>query len=149
MSDLSVNDFAIWVECDNSKTSECLYTKKNNLLIDINFRNDSGRDIYVPFEYLRKTGPAIKLMNFYGSDGFYLRPNLTSKELLSHLTVIHSGESVMFDWVILSSEIESFRKDNEKIKISAKLSVITNIYTKESDVGNKFSKGLTFPIIER
>ncbi|MEC9790033.1 hypothetical protein RCT11_00740 [Escherichia marmotae] len=95
----------VWVECGKAKTTECNYSKNTDLKMKIVVRNDSHNDISIPFKHLKTTGPAIKLTNLNGSDGFYLRPNLTDIKLISYLTKIPSGTSVMFDWVIFNSEI--------------------------------------------
>ncbi|AHE59065.1 hypothetical protein EAKF1_ch1169 [Escherichia albertii KF1] len=55
----------------------------------------------------------------------------------------------MFDWIIFSSEIERFRKDNNPLKINAKVSITTEVYTKKPDTMNEFIKEINIPIIEK
>ncbi|EPC0821355.1 hypothetical protein ACRV61_003757 [Escherichia albertii] len=143
------NKIDVLIECGKAKSAECNYNKNTDLKIKIVARNGSHSDISLPFKYLKETGPAIKLTNLNGSGGFYLRPNIADRKLISHLTKVHSGTSVMFDWIIFSSEIENFRKDNNPLKINAKVSITTEVYTKKPDAMNEFTKEINIPIIEK
>ncbi|HEB1065305.1 TPA: hypothetical protein ACN6ZO_002977 [Escherichia albertii] len=146
---IEYNKIDVLIECEKAKFAECNYNKNTDLKMKIVVRNGSHNDISLPFKYLKETGPAIKLTNLDGSGGFYLRPNIADRKLISHLTKVHSGTSVMFDWIIFSSEIERFRKDNNPLKINAKVSITTEVYTKKPDTMNEFIKEINIPIIEK
>ncbi|ENA2701210.1 hypothetical protein ABF088_001536 [Salmonella enterica] len=149
MNSVNMDDFSVWIECDTSHANKCFYTKSNDVWIKIFIQNNNINDISIPFEYLKKTGPSIKLTSVNKDDGFYLRQNLTDRELLNHLTVIHPREKVMFEWVIFSREIENLRENNKNIKLNIELSVITKVYMKNLNIGDDFIKKINFSIIEK
>lgn len=148
INNINMDNFSLWIECDATHASKCLYTKANDVWIEIFIQNNSINDIYIPLEYLKKTGPSIKLTSVDKDNGFYLRQNLTDRELLNHLTAIHPGEKIMFRWVIFSREIENLRENNENIKLNIELSIITKVYMKSLNTGDDFIKKINFSIIE-
>jgi len=53
------NFFTISVSCNDQK--ECVYNNQSAVPVVVNFRNIYCRGFYIPLEYIKKTGPGIKL----------------------------------------------------------------------------------------
>jgi hypothetical protein len=71
------NFFTINVSCSGQK--ECIY---NNRVIPVivRFQNLYSKGYYIPLEYIKKTGPSIKLTD-RGNKVMPLKPNLVSWDL--------------------------------------------------------------------
>lgn len=120
----------ISVSCKDNP--QCIYNKQRELFITIKITNNSEKNIELPLEFIKKTGPAISLKDNHSDLEAPLRTNLADRELMKSLTAIPAKQSVSFDWVIFDSELEQFSHKGS-IDVLAIITIYTNIYIK----GNK------------
>lgn len=131
------NFFTISVSCNDQK--ECLYKNQNEIPIVVNLKNIGPEGFYLPLEYIKKSGPSVKLVDRSTQRNMPLKPNLASWDLKKNLFYIPRESNVSFTWTILDSELAPFIKDGA-INIDAEFKVRTKIYNVEkNEIGDFIS----------
>ncbi|ATE73052.1 hypothetical protein [Lysobacter capsici] len=108
---------AIAAKCRGQET--CLFDGRD-LHVDIEITNRGAENLSFPLEFLRKSGPSIRLVDPRTQADTYLPTNPPNPALLEKLTAIAPGESVRFEWVIFADELRQF---GERPEVAAEISI--------------------------
>lgn len=119
---MDAKNISVAVECDGATT--CVY-KKDDVHFTISIRNIAGQDIAFPFEYIKKAGPIIKLVDSRTGQESYLKRNLADRELMKRLTSFLPSGHQSFEWVITPTELEQF--GHETVDVVAEVSISTSV----------------------
>ncbi len=103
---------------------KCIFEKKD-IYLDIIITNTQETEIGFPIDYLRKTGPIIKLVDTYTQASSYIKTNIADFELREKFTFIESGQSIDIEWVITREELEQF--GGSYVDVSAEITIMTTI----------------------
>lgn len=122
---------SITAKCEEN--DRCIYDGKDIFLL-INITNIHDVKIGFPLNFLRKTGPIVRLIDNHTKTDSYARTNLADFDLREKLTIIQPGESVSIKWIITSHELEQFsnykdgtRFDKPYVDVTAKITIKTDI----------------------
>ncbi|MCK7228019.1 hypothetical protein L8P27_09215 [Enterobacter asburiae] len=127
------NFFTISVRCSGQK--ECTYNNQSEIPVIVSFQNIYSKGYYIPLEYIKKTGPGIKLTDRGNKKSMPLKPNLVSWELKKKMTYIPEGGNVEFTWTLLDRDISPFINDGG-VNVDADFKIRTKIYdVNESEIG--------------
>lgn len=119
---MDAKSISVAVECDGAPT--CVY-KKDDVHFMVSIRNIADRDIAFPFEYVKKVGPIIKLVDSRTRQESYLKRNLADHELMKRPTNFLPSSHQSFEWVITSTELEQF--GHETVDVVAEISISTSV----------------------
>lgn len=103
------NFFTISVSCSGQK--ECIYKNQSEIPVIVSIQNIYSKGYYIPLEYIKKTGPSIKLTDRGNKSSMPLKPNLVSWDLKKKMTYIPEGGYIEFTWTLLDRDISSFIND--------------------------------------
>ncbi len=118
------------IKANCRQNTSCIF-KGEDMFIDIVITNDSKTAIGFPLDFLRKTGPTIRLVDNKTKKETYLKTNPADWGLRTKMTNIQPSKSVEVEWVIFASEIKRFGEDN--MDLTAEISFQTEVKVK-SDV---------------
>lgn len=100
--------FTINVKCNTQK--ECAYNNQDEIPVVVELSNISSNGFYIPWEYVKKTGPSIELVDPYSRKSIILKQNLVSWGLKRKMLYIPAGSYVSFSWDLLHRDIAPFVK---------------------------------------
>lgn len=129
------NIFTISVSCNGQKV--CTYNNESEIPVVVSFQNIDSKGFYIPLEYIKKTGPSVKLTDRDNKKSMPLKPNLASWDLKKKLVFIPEGKSVDFTWTLLDRDIAPFIKDGA-VNIDAYFKIRTKTYDSESNEIGEF-----------
>lgn len=136
------NFFTISVSCSGQK--ECIYKNQSEIPVIVSIQNIYSKGYYIPLEYIKKTGPSIKLTDRGNKSSMPLKPNLVSWDLKKKMTYIPEGGYIEFTWTLLDRDISSFINDG-KLNVYADFKIRTKIYDdKEMEIGDFISLSKLF-----
>lgn len=131
------NFFTISVSCSGQK--ECTYNNQSEIPVIVSFQNIYSKGYYIPLEYIKKTGPGIKLTDRGNKKSMPLKPNLVSWDLKKKMTYIPEGGNIEFTWTLLDRDISPFINDGS-LNVDADFKIRTKIYDdKEKEIGDFIS----------
>lgn len=131
------NFFTISVSCSGQK--ECTYNNQSEIPVIVSFQNIYSKGYYIPLEYIKKTGPSIKLTDRGNKKNMPLKPNLASWDLKEKMTYIPEGGNIEFTWALLGRDISPFIND-ESLNVNADFQIRTKIYDdEEKEIGDFIS----------
>jgi hypothetical protein len=122
--DTAMDNQQLTVKAKCRGNDQCLF-EKSNILLDISITNNQKVEIGFPLEYVRKTGPVIKLIDAETEAEAYLPTLLADWALKEKFTSIQPGKSVLMEWVITSGELQQF--GGRYVDLSAEITVFTKI----------------------
>ncbi|BCT19962.1 hypothetical protein OI909_14060 [Enterobacter asburiae] len=129
--------FTINVSCSGQK--ECTYNNQSEIPVTVRFQNLYSKGYYIPLEYIKKTGPSIKLTDRGNKKSMPLKPNLVSWGLKKKMTYIPEGGNIEFTWTLLDRDISQFINDGN-LNVDADFKIRTKIYDdKDSEIGDFIS----------
>lgn len=108
---------ALEAKCRGQET--CLFDGRD-LRVDIRITNHGSEALGFPLEFVRKSGPSIRLVDAKTQAEIQLPTNPPNPVLLEQLTTIEPGKSVDVEWVIFADELRHFGAQPE---VSAEISV--------------------------
>lgn len=101
----------------------CIY-RGQDLFLEIRITNNQKTEIGFPLVYLQKTGPIIKLVDTRTRVDTNIKTNLGDFTLREKFTKILPGQSILLEWVLMSSELEQF---GSKVDVSAEITVMAEV----------------------
>jgi hypothetical protein len=124
MKDTAMNDaLTISVTCEDNP--QCLYTKNEDLFIDIGISNPGQTAVGFPLEFVKDRGPIIKVTDTRRKDSINLPTHPADGSLRDKLVIIEPGKAISMKWVIKPAELEQFR--NYYVDVSAEVSILADI----------------------
>ncbi|WP_312226643.1 hypothetical protein [Pseudescherichia sp.] len=127
--------FTISVDCNGQK--ECAYNNQEEIPVVVRLDNISSNGFYIPWVYIKKTGPSVKLMDQYSRKNIILKQRLVSWDLKEKMLYIPAGSYVSFSWDLLHRDIAPFVK-NGTIHVNAIFKIRTKIYDAKNSDGGEF-----------
>ena len=112
-------DSALTVKAACRDADPCAW-RGDDLFLAIRLVNTRADPVAIPLAYLKKTGPSIRLVDARSGADTQLRTNLADPDLRRSLTVVPSGEAVVFDWVVHESELLQF---GAEVDLTAEITV--------------------------
>jgi hypothetical protein len=140
--DKTMNDQLLIITAKCKENEKCLF-KGEDLFLDIKVTNNQNTVIDFPLEFIRKSGPLIKLTDIRTQTETYLKPNLADQKLREKFTPIPISGSVSVEWVIMSEELKQF--GNDYVDVSAEIIIMADIRVKEEKI--EFRDSSTLRII--
>lgn len=131
------NFFTISVSCSGQK--ECTYNNQSEIPVIVIFQNIYSKGYYIPMEYIKKTGPSIKLTDHGNKKSMPLKTNLVSWDLKKEMTYIPEGRNIEFTWTLLDRDISPFINDGS-LNVDADFKIRAKIYDdKKNEIGDFIS----------
>lgn len=127
--------FTISVSCSGQK--ECAYNNQSEIPVIVSLRNIYSKGFYIPLEYIKKTGPSVKLTDRDNKKSMPLKPNLVSWDLKKRMVCIPEGKNVEFTWTLLDRDILPFINDGA-VNVDADFKIRTKIYDVEKNEIGEF-----------
>jgi len=106
-TDNAMNTQILTVSVSCRDNPDCLFTDQD-MFVDIRMTNEQDADVRIPIEYLRKSGPFVKLIDARTKAVTSLKGNLADPALRAVLTSIPPHGSVIIEWVITADELRHF-----------------------------------------
>src|SRR5690606_32757493 len=116
---------------------ECTYNNQREIPVVVSFRNIYSKGFYIPLEYIKKTGPSVKLTDRDNKKSMPLKPNLVSWDLKKRMVYIPEGKNVEFIWTLLDRDISTFINDGV-VTVDDDFKIRTKIYDIEKDEIGEF-----------
>ena len=138
--------FTISAKCEG--VQECIYNNEREIPIVVTIKNISSGGVYIPLNFIKKSGPGVELTDLHTKKSMPLRSNLVSWDLKKEMTYIPENGRVSFKWSILDAEISSFIIDSS-IDIAAVFSILTNVYDSQKNDAGQFIASSKLIIIGR
>jgi hypothetical protein len=126
-----MNDQLLVITARCRENERCLF-KGEEMFLDIKIINPLNTAVGFPLEYVRKSGPIIKLIDTRTKEETYLKPNLADQDLREIFTFIPSAGTVSVDWVIMSEELQRFGGDY--VDVTAEITILADIQVKGKTV---------------
>lgn len=124
----------------------CAYQRKPiDVLVTI--RNDGSRDIGFPLDYLRKSGPIVKVIDTDTGAVTYARRGLANPALKTQFTTIAPGDSISMEIDVHPADIETFRI--KKVDISVEIILKGDIRIDGETQLQDYQGGAKIRIIEK
>jgi len=130
---IRINPLAVLIECKDSPS--CFFDGENVSIV-ISLRNDGESDVEIPFLYMQKAGPVIKLTDNKEGRSAFLKRNLVDPKLRNNLTRLAPGKSISFDWVLMSTELQQFGNNSLDIIVEVAVPSFTSNGSEEQPETN-------------
>lgn len=121
-SNMNTNPLTVLIEC---KDNPSCFFEGEDLSIVIFLRNDSERDVEIPFSYVQKAGPVIKLIDNKENRSAFLKRNLVDPKLRKNLVKLAPGKSISFDWILMKAELQQFYNNSLDIIVEVSVPSLT------------------------
>jgi hypothetical protein len=125
---MNINPLTILIECKNNPS--CFFSGENMPIV-IFLKNDGANDVELPFAFIQKAGPAIKLTDNKEKRSAFLKRNLVDPQLRKNLMKLAPGKSISIDWVLMNTELQQFGNNSVDLTVEVTVQSLSSKNPKE------------------